>query len=188
MKLNFLSLCLSALVLLVSCKKQDVPPPGGSNQVYPSLVSVTASDWRPASTMIWSDASASAGAYLSTEWSTLGLTEEVIAHNAVLIYAKATSSEAPKLLPATFETSNSETDIYNSIAGEQTLQLFHSRYINGVSATATVDDNISFRYILIGNMPSASSRIATNNGIEFSFDELKLMSYNEVATILGIAD
>ena len=189
MKLNFLSLCFSALILLASCTKEYVTPPSGSNQNdYPAPVIVTASDWTSESSMTWSDATATSSVFTTTNWDAPELTQEMVDNGAVLIYANTTSGDAPKLLPAMFErTSNSEYDEYRSVAEPRVIQLSHATYKDGDYATPIVNDDVSFRYILINNAPPANGRIITNNGVEYNLDELKLMSYSEVITILGIA-
>ena len=85
MKLNFLSLCLSALVLLASCKKEDLPA-AGSNQVgsnYSAPVNVIASDWVSASLM-WSDATAASDNSLRANWGA-AVNQETIDNGIVLI-------------------------------------------------------------------------------------------------------
>ena len=190
MKLSFLSLCFSALILLASCTKEAVPPPTGSNtnDGTASLVHVTASEWSSASSMTWTDATATQDVFLHANWNVAELTQQVLDNGAVLVYAKTTSDDV-KMLPALFEQSdNSSSDIYRSVAAPQLIHLSHAKYKDGAYETPSATGDISFRFILIDNIQPANGYIATYNGVKYSMDELKLMNYNDVATILGIAE
>ncbi|MBD0378089.1 MAG: hypothetical protein ICV51_20980, partial [Flavisolibacter sp.] len=57
---------------------------------------------------------------------------------------------------------------------------------DGAYETPSAAGELSFRYIVIDNIPPANGRIATNNGNGYNIDELKQMSYSEVALLLGV--
>ncbi len=188
MKLSFLSLCISTFILLASCTKEDTPwTNGGNPNSYIAPISVTASEWTSASAVSWSDATVSAKEYFRMEWSAPELTESMVNNGAVLAYAK-TSNNAPELIPAMFEpTYNAEWSLYGIIAQPQTIHVFQSKIDGGPNTTPTINGNVSFHYILIDNMSTANGGIIDYNGVHYSIEDLKGMSYADVTAILGIA-
>ncbi len=188
MKLSFLSLGFSSLILLASCTKEEAPPATGTNpDDYPTTVNVSTSDWTAASSMTWSDETVSSDGFATTNWVAPRLSQEMVDNGAVLIYAKTSSSDDAKLLPAMFQiTSDSEYDEYRGVAESKVIHLSHATYREGTYVTPSSNRDISFRYILIDNIPTTHGRFITSNGMEYSLTDLRLMSYTEVAFLLGI--
>ena len=163
MKLNFLSLCFSALVLLASCTKEKMPA-AGSNQNssnYSNSVNVIASDWVSAS-LIWSDATADSS--LRANWGA-AVTQEMIDNGTVLIYAKDQSSGTVKPFPALFDLNDTEFDSYSSVVEPYSIQLVHSSFRNSQYITPVKNDNISFRYILIENATNGYIQTGSATGV-----------------------
>ncbi|MBD0284766.1 MAG: hypothetical protein ICV79_04995 [Flavisolibacter sp.] len=190
MKLSFLSLCFSFMILLASCTKESVPPPSSSYpNDYSSALSVTASNWTSVPSLTWSDASVSTDAFIHTSWDVPQLTQEMINNDAVLIYAKTMNGDAPKLLPAMFEkTSNSEFDLYRNELEPNVIKLSHTSYMGGTYVAPSANNEVSFRYILINHIPPTNGRIITDSGLEYNLYDLKAMNYSEVVAILGITE
>ncbi len=183
MKLSFLSLCFSALIL-ASCTKEEVSA-SGSNQNgydYSAPVNILSSDWVSAS-LNWSNAPAASDSALQAYWSA-GVNQEVINNGVVLIYAKDQSSGTVKSFPARFDINDNEFDSYSSVVEPYSIQLVHSSYRNGQYITPVKNDNVSFRYILIEN--AAYGSIQTGSGGEVSVENLKYMSYDDVVSLLSI--
>ncbi len=185
MKFAFLSLCFSVFILFSSCTKEKTfPPPGNPPQEQPPIVMY--SDWTEESTLSWSDTLVSADPYTRTVWSVPALTQSMIDNGAVLIYARTNSDANVRIFPAVIFDQNNDFEIYSSFPVTESFELLHSKSVGGVFETPTVNSNISFRYILIENAPPANGRIATGSAAGFNMDDLKLMSYEDVAIILGI--
>lgn len=181
-KFSFLSLCFSAVILLASCTKEKALPPAGDPP--PTVIY---SNWTEESTMSWSDTLVASDPYTRTAWTVPVLTQSMIDNGAVLVYARTNSDANVRIFPATiFDQNNSDFEKYQSFPVSASFELLHSKSVGGVFETPTVNSNISFRYILLENAPPANARIATGSAAGFNMDDLKAMSYQDLAIILGI--
>ena len=187
-RLPLLTLCLSAFLLFTNCTKEDLSANGSAPINYNdgTTSSATASGWVTAASLTWSDAAAAADVYAYAEWNAPELLQEAVDKGAVLVYAKTGS--APKLLPALFEkTANDEFDLYRSVAEAQVIRLSHSTLVNGTYTAPAASNEVSFRYIIIKNVSPINEQIVTATG-EYTLEQFKVMSYNEVTSALGIAE
>lgn len=183
-KLMSLSLCLSTALLFASCTKEVQPV---NNQDNSTSVSVISSNWVSAPSMTWSDPTADSSVFLYANWNVPELTQNMIDDGAVIIYAKTSADKSERLFPARMNgNSNSNFDLYRSIAGQQSIELSHTKYDNGTYTTPTMNNDVSFRYILFKNVPPANARITTGSMAGYNLDELKRMDYDALVYLLGI--
>jgi len=185
-KFSFLSLCFSALILISSCTKEKTPPPAANPpQEQPPVVRY--SEWTESSIMAWQDTLVSGEPSLRSVWDAPGLTQSVIDNGAVLVYARTNSDANVRIFPAMIlDQSNSDYEMYQSFPAMESFELFHNKFVGGVFETPTISNDVSFRYIFLENAPPANARIATGSAAGFTMDDLKAMTYHEVAIILSI--
>jgi len=182
-KLSFLSLCFSFALLFASCTKEVQP----AQQDDASPVRIISSNWVSASSMTWSDAAATPGVFVYASWNVPELTQDIVDNSAVLIFAKTGAAKSERIFPARINGSTTASfDLYRSIAGEQSIELSHTKYTDGTYTTPTANDNVSFRYILLKNVPPANARIATGSVAGYNLEELKRMDYDSITSLLGI--
>jgi hypothetical protein len=199
MKFNSLSLCLSAFILLASCTKEKLPAPGidqSGNTSAPSAF-IVASPWVSES-LIWSEDPADSDNSLKAIFGS-NLTQEMLDNGVVLIYAKDQSSGAVNSFPALFDLNDTEYDSYSCEVEPNAIKLAHSCYRSGQFITPVKNDNVSFRYIFVGNTTNvghytnatsgthdAVVEVETSGGTRILLKDLKHMDYNFVVSLLGI--
>jgi hypothetical protein len=182
-KLRSLTLCFAIAFLVTSCQKEVQPPL--QNDATP--VRIISSNWVSAASMTWSDPTATPGAFVYANWNVPELTQDILDNSAVLIFAKTGASKSERLFPARINgTSNSNFDLYRSIAGQQSIELSHTKFSDGTYTAPTANSAVSFRYILLKNVPPANARIATGSMAGHNLDELKRMDYDAITALLGI--
>jgi len=182
-KFSFLSICFSALILISSCTKEKVPPPVNPPQEQPPTVRY--SEWTESSTMAWQDTSVSGEPSLRSVWDVPGLTQSVIDNGALLVYARTNSDANVRIFPA-IVFNNSDFESYINLSSVGSFEMWHSKSVNGVFEMPSVSNDVSFRYIFFENAPPANARIATGSAAGLNMDDLKSMTYQDVAMLLGI--
>ena len=199
MKFNSLSLCLSAFILLASCTKEKLPAPGIDQSVNTSAppTVIVASDWVSGS-LVWSEDPADSDNSLKAIFGA-DLTQEMLDNGVVLIYAKDQPSGIVNSFPARFDLNDTEYDSYSCEVEPKAIKLAHKCYRSGQFITPVKNDNVSFRYIFVGNTTNvgyftnaasgthdAVVETETGGGTKILLEDLKHMDYNFVVSLLGI--
>ncbi|HVE60624.1 MAG TPA: hypothetical protein VNA26_02315 [Chitinophagaceae bacterium] len=185
-KFSFVSLCFSALILISSCTKEKaLPPTYYPPQEQPPVVHY--SDWTESSILAWQDTLVSGEPYLRSVWGVPGLSQTVIDNGAVLVYARTNADANVRVFPAMIYDGNSaDFEGYYHSPSVESFEMWHNKSVNGVFEAPTVSNDVSFRYVFLENAPPANARIATGSAAGFNMDDLRSMTYEEVAIILGI--
>ncbi|MBD0350623.1 MAG: collagen-like protein [Flavisolibacter sp.] len=197
-KLSFLSLCFSAIVLIVSCKKEGpmgpVGPqgaagtngtngePGATGPQGPAgSANVVYSSWSD-SALAWTDTTINTVPLRTSSLSASAVTQEIIDRGVVLVYGRTEDGDVHALPTMLHGTDG--TNIFRFSLKEGSIALAHSRLVNTGYQTPAAQD-IRFRYILIpGGV--ANTRIASGAAAGYTAAQLQAMSYNEVVALLRI--
>lgn len=185
-KFTFLSLCFSALILISSCTKEKTYPPV-NNPPQEQPPTVMYSDWTESSILSWQESLVSGEPNLRSVWDVPGLTQSVIDNGAMLVYARTNLDGNVRIFPATIlDQNNSDFEMYYSSPTVGAFEMWHNKSVNGVFEIPTVSTDVSFRYIFLENAPPANARIATGSAAGFNMDDLRSMTYQDVAILLAI--
>jgi hypothetical protein len=186
-KFIFLSLCFSAFTFFSSCTKEETYSPFVNQPPQEQPPTVIYSDWTEEYSLSWSDTLFGGEPFLRATWNVPELTQSVIDNGAMLIYAKTNSDGTVRNFPAMIvDQNNTDYETYHNFATVNSFEIFHNKFANGAFEMPSVNNNISFRYVLLENAPPANARIATGSAAGFSIEDLRAMTYQDVAIILGL--
>jgi hypothetical protein len=209
-KVNFLSLCLSVVILAASCTKEGpegpVGPQGpqganGTNGANGSTGSTGAtgqtgatgtanvifSNWVSGTAMTWADTTVTAIPYKVSTWDAPTLTQSVLDNGAILVYARTGADNAVYQMPAAIYsgTSSTEFDQFRSIAKAGALSLLHTKSVAGVFELPTAASEVNFRFVFIPGGVS-TGRLSSGPAAGYNIEQLQTMSYAQVVNIFGI--
>ena len=185
-RMRLLSLFFFSLIFLAGCKKENLPGAPSAGTAPPFYF--VASNWVAESSLTWSETNDGTGVSLHANWTAPELTPETIINGAVLLYAKNTADGSKSSFPVTYNGgSNNLRNFYWSEAMTNSIHLSHQAYDGDNNVTPVVNDEVSFRYILLQNLPRDNDRVEVNGNL-YHIEHLKHMSYDEIAAVFGIAE
>ena len=185
-KQSFLSLSVILMLFLSACTKENVQNsnPTGAAPNYSSEPRVLSySNWTTDASISWSDGTTTEPSRESG-LNAPELTQTMIDSGVfVLIYAQRSLDGAVQIMPAQFSDINSdETNIYSAYHLNGSINVSHTRLVNGVYEMPNDVNEISFRYIIVKpNEPDP-------NGRQITMHDFAYLPYKDVVTMLGIPE
>ena len=185
-KRSFLSLSVILMLFFSACTKeneQDLNPSGPATNYSPDPYVLSYSNWTTDANLTWSDGTAAEPSRESV-LNAPELTQTMIDSGVfVLTYAQRSLDGAVQIMPAQFsDISGDETNIYSAYHVNGSINVSHTRLVNGVNEVPNDANEISFRYIIVKpNEPDP-------NGRQITINDFAYLPYKDVVTMLGIPE